>query len=262
MGAYLDRGSTLSIIVLLDPSNALTISSLGFITSPSMVNFARELLGIILKEELVSTKTLDSTVSTHSIEMCKALLWFLPSRGVPHHWIPRLNWWLYSWPSPRIGIPRSLVVREPLLENWPGHQSVPQSTWEETILRSLMEFGWVVQPLDNHFFMMRKNSSTSLFGRESYLYQAWLTCLPLSWVDKPLFSIGRGAGAKITSLLVTSPVPTMLIIGSSAFRGSSWIFAHECDWGVIHPWDCLCIVIREWCRNRYYHQSCRSYWEI
>lgn len=57
------------ITVCLDPSNSLTTSLLDFIISHSMVNFARELLGLILREDPVSTKTLDNIDFTHSMEM-------------------------------------------------------------------------------------------------------------------------------------------------------------------------------------------------
>lgn len=80
-GAIFIGITTTPITVLLDPSNALTISSLSFITSPLMVNLAREPLGITLREGLVSTKTLDRIVSMQLIEMHRSLLWFLPSAG-------------------------------------------------------------------------------------------------------------------------------------------------------------------------------------
>lgn len=67
------------MIVFLEPSKSPTISSLGFIGNPLMVSFDKELFGRTFKDELVSTKTLDNIVSTHSMEMSKALLWFLPS---------------------------------------------------------------------------------------------------------------------------------------------------------------------------------------
>lgn len=70
--------------------------------------------------------------------------------------------------------------------------------------------------------MIRRNSSTSLVIRGSYLGRVLPTCLPFSWVDGPLFLIGGGVGAKIIPLLVTLVVPVMLINGSSNLIGSSY----------------------------------------
>lgn len=96
--------STYPIIALCDPSNDLTINSLGFITSPSMVSLDKELFYSSLRDELVSTKTLDRIVSTHSMEICRSLLWFLPSDVSSSSLNPKLileamffttpsNWW-------------------------------------------------------------------------------------------------------------------------------------------------------------------------
>lgn len=82
---------TSPITVLLEPSNTHTTSSLGFMTIPLIVSLANELLGITLREELVSIKTLDKIVFTHSMEMWKDLYWFLHSAGSSVSLNPKLK---------------------------------------------------------------------------------------------------------------------------------------------------------------------------
>lgn len=81
---------TSPMFVLLESSKTLTINSLGFITNPYMVSFDKELFAKMFKDEHVSTRTLDKIVSTHSSEMCSALLWFLPSGGSSPSLKPKL----------------------------------------------------------------------------------------------------------------------------------------------------------------------------
>lgn len=69
--------------------------------------------------------------------------------------------------------------------------------------------------------MMRKNSSTSLVGRESCLCWAFSVCLPFSWVEGSLLSVTGGMGAKIMRFFVTLPVPVIFFIGSTDVSGSS-----------------------------------------
>lgn len=82
--------STSPITVLLEPSNSLTTNSQGFITSPSIVNFDNELFGRTFRDEPISTNALDKIMSTHFMEICRALLWFLPSDGSSSSLNPKL----------------------------------------------------------------------------------------------------------------------------------------------------------------------------
>src|SRR4051812_22368275 len=66
---------------LLEPSKARTTNSLGLNSTPALSIRMRADLGSTFKEDPVSTKTQDKVVPLHSIEICKALLWFLPSGG-------------------------------------------------------------------------------------------------------------------------------------------------------------------------------------
>lgn len=73
--------STSPITGHLEPLKDPTIRSLGFIKTPSRVNFTNVGFGMIFNEDPVSTNTQDRIVSRHFIEMCMALLCTLPSYG-------------------------------------------------------------------------------------------------------------------------------------------------------------------------------------
>lgn len=62
--------STSPIIALLEPLKAFAIRVLGFIYNASKGSFTKVVFGIVFKEELVSTKTLDNRMSTHFREIC------------------------------------------------------------------------------------------------------------------------------------------------------------------------------------------------
>ena len=81
VGPILVGKSTSPITARLEPSNAFTIRVLGFILIPSTGSFIKVVFGMTFSEEHVSTNTLDSIVSMHFKEICRALLWFFPSTG-------------------------------------------------------------------------------------------------------------------------------------------------------------------------------------
>lgn len=65
----------------LEPSKSFTVIALGFNETLSRVNFISVHFGMTFTENHVSTKTRDKVVSKHFIEICRALLWALPSIG-------------------------------------------------------------------------------------------------------------------------------------------------------------------------------------
>lgn len=75
--------STSPIKARLELSKAFKIKALNFIATPFKDSFNKVDFGITFKDNHVSTSTLDISVSTHFIEICRALLWVLPSEGSP-----------------------------------------------------------------------------------------------------------------------------------------------------------------------------------
>lgn len=139
------------------------IKSMRFIETPYKVNFINVVFGMMFKEDYVSTKTQDRIVSKHFIEICRALLYALPSIGSSLLLKPR------QLPASILATIQQMdpllypLSRGQCLRLSSGILDVPLRLVVRIISRSFRECGLIDPPLDNHFFfIILGNSSTSL----------------------------------------------------------------------------------------------------